>query len=336
MPGSCQAGLMATRSCPQCGSQYVASVRRCITCDVVLVDDAVVVADEQNDESVVSGGAVELGDGDQIAYALDGWGNQLKVSLEGMMDRAGIRRVWEAGTLVVQAADEEAVDDLIATIEGSEVGELLEQVAFEIEGLDAAGAEELDAQLMVQGIAHAWSDDGDLLVAPDDEEAVSAIIDVLFSDSSDSLPDDGAPEESDGGDDGLAANEALSDLYLVLDRLLGATSDKKLAARLGEVADVVARLGVPYGFSDADWSALSTDLSDLITMLRDGPPEASDDSSHGEAAADGTADTEDDDDPGTEVDPASEGDEDGPDEGEEIDPVLGAVRELRDRVRDWI
>ena len=31
---------MATRSCPECGSQYVASVRRCIDCDVVLVEDA--------------------------------------------------------------------------------------------------------------------------------------------------------------------------------------------------------------------------------------------------------------------------------------------------------
>ena len=30
---------MATRVCPNCGSQYVASVRRCIDCDVSLVDE---------------------------------------------------------------------------------------------------------------------------------------------------------------------------------------------------------------------------------------------------------------------------------------------------------
>ena len=30
---------MATRICPECGAQYVASVRRCIDCDAMLVDE---------------------------------------------------------------------------------------------------------------------------------------------------------------------------------------------------------------------------------------------------------------------------------------------------------
>ncbi|MEZ5178541.1 MAG: hypothetical protein R2746_09745 [Acidimicrobiales bacterium] len=38
--------------------------------------------------------AAPMGDGDQVGYELAGWGNQLKVSLEGMLDKAGIARAW--------------------------------------------------------------------------------------------------------------------------------------------------------------------------------------------------------------------------------------------------
>ena len=82
---------MATRVCPQCGSQYVASVRRCIDCDVVLVDQP---ADADGSEPATAVGATPVNRGDEVAYELEGWSNQLKLSLEGMLDRASIRRVW--------------------------------------------------------------------------------------------------------------------------------------------------------------------------------------------------------------------------------------------------
>ena len=107
---------MATRTCPDCGAQYVATVRRCIDCDITLADEILTAGAPADDDAVSSGAPV--GAGDQIGYELDGWGNQLKVTLEGMLDRAAIGRVWEAGALVISVADEEAVDELIATLEG--------------------------------------------------------------------------------------------------------------------------------------------------------------------------------------------------------------------------
>lgn len=326
---------MATRSCPACGAQYVASVRRCIDCDVVLSDDPVPVPAGAGDEGDPAPGpvGVPVGEGDRVGYELEGWGNQLKVSLEGMLEQAGIRRMWESGALVVPAEFEEAVDALIATVEGHDVDDLAdaeEQVAFEIEDLDAETAAELDAQLILRGLTHAWSDDGELLVAAADEDEVSLLIDTLFE----ALADD---QSEDAGGDGLAANEALSDLYLVLDRLVSAPHDAKLADRVGAVAATIGELAVPYGFAATEWTALQHDLTELRALLDGDPaladPPAPDDEEPGDEPGDEPADDAPD-------DAAPEDDEDGVDEdGVALtwsERISEDASHLRDRVRGWI
>lgn len=231
----------------------MASVRRCIDCEVVLVDQ---VADEEADVLVAPS---PVGDGDRVAYELEHWGNQLKVSLEGMLDKAGIRRVWEVGALVVSASDADAVEALIETVEGRDVEDLQEmdeQLAFEIEGLDAEGAAELDAQLIAAGIAHAWSDEGDLLVALEDEDRVTAIVEAVVE------------GEIDDEVDGVAANQILSEIYVALDKLIKAPSDDKLIQRLGEAADALEPVGVPYGFAAQEWADLKQEVAALTAMAR--------------------------------------------------------------------
>ena len=299
---------MATRSCPACGAQYVASVRRCIDCDVVLSDDPVPVPAGAGDEGDPAPGpvGVPVGEGDRVGYELEGWGNQLKVSLEGMLEQAGIRRMWESGALVVPAEFEEAVDALIATVEGHDVDDLAdaeEQVAF---------------------------DDGELLVAAADEDEVSLLIDTLFE----ALADD---QSEDAGGDGLAANEALSDLYLVLDRLVTAPHDAKLADRVGAVAATIGELAVPYGFAATEWTALQHDLTELRALLDGDPaladPPAPDDEEPGDEPGDEPADDAPD-------DAAPEDDEDGVDEdGVALtwsERISEDASHLRDRVRGWI
>jgi hypothetical protein len=243
---------MATRSCPQCSTQYVASVRRCIDCDVMLVDDV-----ESGDLPAGGSTAAPLGDGDQIAYELEGWGNQLKVTLEGMLDRAEVRRVWEAGALVVSASDEEVVDDLIATLEGDEVAELPTgdvQVAFEIEGLHADDLAELDARLIAESVPHAWDEEGALLVAPDDEDRVSAIIDEVI---------EGVDDEADG----LDALQVLSDVYVATDRLVRHPSDRKPATAFVTAVRRLDGLALPYGFAAEDWNALVAQVDDVAELI---------------------------------------------------------------------
>lgn len=245
---------MATRTCPQCGAQYVATVRRCIDCDVVLVDQARPEA-TGDDGSTAS----PLGAGDQVGYELEGWGNQLKVTLEGMLEKAGIGRVWEAGALVVSATDEAAIDDLIATLEGDDLPDLddhVARVALEIEGLDADGRALLDAHLIAGSIAHAWDDEAALVVAEADEQQVLEIVGHVL-------------DESDADDgDGLAAPEALSALYVAVDRLIKDPEDAKLSSAYLSAAAGLGDLAVPYGFSGEDWDGLVADADALAERVR--------------------------------------------------------------------
>ena len=248
---------MATRTCPECGAQYVATVRRCIDCDVVLTD-------ELAEDAAGTGGstASPVGDGDQVGYELAGWGNQLKVSLEGMLDKAGIARAWEAGALVVAAADEEAVDDLIATLEGGEVDDLdpdIVRVALEIEGLDPEGHDELDARLLADAIWHAWDDEGALVVVEDDEERVLEIIDEVL---------DGEGGEGASEADGLAAQEALSATYVAVDRLIKGPHERKLAAAFVGATERLATVSVPFGFAASTWSELVQEAEALANAVR--------------------------------------------------------------------
>lgn len=319
---------MATRVCPECGSQYVASVRRCIDCDVVLVNE---------DEADAEGAATtrSLGDGDQVGYELEGWGNQLKVTLEGMLDREGVRRVWESGALVVPAADEELVDGLVATVEGGDVPELDDespQIAFEIQGLDPDELADLDARLIAAHLGHVWDDEGALLVAEVDEDAAAAMIDEVLAG-----PDEDEP-------DGLAAHQALSELYVAVDKLVKAPADAKLARRYGKAAAGIADLPVPYGLSGADWANLTTAVSELAELA--GPLDVDAKPAHdgagvkavegaGEAEGDSENDTEDSDDDADARD-ETDGGKAAAAEPSPVEAARTAALSLRERLRDLV
>jgi hypothetical protein len=286
----------------------VASVRRCIDCEVMLVDE--VTGDDA--EAAVAPAAV--GDGERVSYELEHWGNQLKVTLEGMLDRAGIRHVWEVGALVVSADDVEAVEGLIATVEGRDVDDfddVEEQIAFEIEGIDAEAIADLDARLIAAGIDHAWSEEGELLVALEHEDEVTSIIEAVVE------GDDDADDH-----DGLAANQALSELFVVVDRLVKAPTDGRLADKLEEAARALEPLGVPYGFAAQEWADLKADVAALVAAAR------------GEEVDDDVADAEIVDEDG-EVQ-ADDGDEDADAETTEADRLAARAEGLREQLLAWI
>jgi hypothetical protein len=328
---------MATRVCPTCNAQYVASVRRCIDCDVMLVDQVGVEAS--------SSATVETSSGEQVVYELEGWGNQLRQSLAGMLDLAGIPFVWEAGSLVVPASFEDEVDDCIAAVEGGDADDLPEDaplVAFDIEGATPEELDELDATLIAQHIAHSWEDGtGALLVPVEREDEVAALIEGVLDHEVD--PDD--------ADDGLAVHAALDRLYVAVDKLVKDISDDKLAGRYLDAAAGVEHLGIPYGLSGAEWRAFVLLVSELDAAIREVHPQFDGDDAEDDvdvevdaevaevAEVDGEADED-----VVEVD-EDEGDaEADADEDEDEDAVAstpGAVAEararaLRDRLRELV
>lgn len=323
---------MATRVCPTCGSQYVASVRRCIDCDVMLVDDTTA------DGETTAVTATPLGEGDQIAYELEGWGNQLRVTLAGMLDLASIPFVWEAGTLVVPALSEEQVDECIAAVEGGETEELNDDeplVAFEIEGLTPDELAELDAQLIAEHVPHAWDEDGELLVPEASEAAVGEIIQAVL---------DGHDDEDD---DGLDTHAALDALFVAVDKLVKDPSDQKLVARYRAAVDGITGRGVPYGLAGRAWDALQAQAAALLGRLDgDGsvPDEVDevesgepDDAEAGEPEAGGSEDAGDE--PVDQTgDEAADGSEDVDGDAAEEAPATARdlAIELRDKLRELV
>lgn len=313
---------MATRTCPECGSQYVASVRRCIDCDVLLVDEPSADGAESPDATTSS----PVGSGDQVAYELEGWGNQLKVALEGMLDRSGVRRVWEGGALVVAGPDEALVDELIATVEGTDVPELdddIERVALEIEDLDRDSHTDLEARLHAAGVAHSWGDDGDLVVAAADEEVVMALVEEVL--------------DAEADDDGLDASEALGRLYVATDKLLKAPLDPKLLTAYRAADDEIQALGIPYGLSAGEWASLQGE----VAAITRGADAASDPDEDEEVRDEVDADDRDGSDEG-------ESDADGPDESDDpdeddaeddltpVERLREEIRTLREHLREYV
>ena len=179
-----------------------------------------------------------------------------------------------------------------------------EQLAFEIEGLDAEDVAELDARLIAAGIAHAWSEEGELLVALDHEEAVSAIVDAVVE------------GEVDDEVDGLAANQVLSDIYVALDRLVKAPTDHKLIQRLTDAAEPLKDIGVPYGFAAQEWAELKQEVADVVAVASGEEPED-----------DGAVDAYIDDDDGEQSDE---------DEMTEEDRFVQRAQELREQLLAWV
>lgn len=322
---------MATRVCPQCGSQYVASVRRCIDCDIVLVDE-VVESDAPDAPAASASASTPVNDGDEVAYELEGWSNQLKLSLEGMLSKSEIRHVWEAAVLVVPAEFEEQVDALIATVEGVEAVELDEegpQVAFDLAELSTEELDELDARLYADGVVHAWTEELELLVPEAAAEAVEAVIDEIIN------PDDDVDLLAAAG--GIVLQDRLSALYVAVDKLVKDPLGAKQVARFLAASEGVGELGVPYGLAGDEWTSFLGTVDDLRTVVQSDPADALDDIDAHHAPRDEDGE-ELDEDEAAEMEEAV--DRSGDEDEEPVVDRHGLARdlafELRDRLRDLV
>lgn len=192
-----------------------------------------------------------VGEGaDQVAYDNDDWDAGTHAMLSSLLRAESIPFVWEAGTLVVNARDEARVDVLVEQVEVSTLPPLdptAPKVVYEIDGWTDEQRADLAEQLLLAGVAHRWDDDENLVVLEEDEARVDPIVDSVDGDFDD---DD---EDGDEEVDGLAAQEAMSDLFVAADRLTHDADDATAVRTLTVACERVEALAVPYGFTPADW-----------------------------------------------------------------------------------
>lgn len=119
---------------------------------------------------------------EEVDYALDDWGLEQRVLVDGLLTSIGVPHAWQGGTLTVRAADEEAVDrvidDLDLTSEPA-IAPDAERVGYEVSGWTGGQAAALADRLGAEGIAYEWDELGDLVVAGADEGRVDEILDAI-------------------------------------------------------------------------------------------------------------------------------------------------------------
>jgi len=287
---------MSVKVCPTCGSEYLNSVTVCADDGTELVESDVEEMDAAIDDEVAHADDLARADldpdddadddddrspGDQVAYELGDWDAQSRVLLGQLLTGESIIHVWEAGTLVIRADDEERVDDLVEQVEVTNQPTLdaeKEQVVYQLEDWPEEKADALATSLGEAGIPFGFDESGDLVVHEEDEERVEPImdqVDLNFSLDGDAIADDDEDEDDDegGDDDGLATQDALGEVFVAADRLMHDAKDKDGVLGLVNGANAVAKLRLPYGFAPAVWA----DIQDRSGALRDvleGPADA--------------------------------------------------------------
>lgn len=277
---------MTVKVCPECDAEYVMSATACADCGAGLVvsdpDEMDAEMAEEAAEADDRGAADLAGDevddepvGEQIAYEFEDWDNASRVLLDQLLTGQEILHVWEATTLVVRADDEDVVDELVEQVEISNQPTLdpdKESVVYELSEWPDEKRTALSESLTEAGVPFGYDEDDDLVVHAEDEERVEAVLDQVdfnFSLDAEDVAGDGEgtedSEESDDDGDGLAAQDALSELFLASDRLMHDADDHEGVLSLADAARMVEELPVPYGFAPGVWA----DIVARATGLRD-------------------------------------------------------------------
>lgn len=224
------------------------------TGDDLAVDDGDEPDEDDDDADEEEDGDEDLADDDEVEYELDDWPGESRLLLDGLLTNQGIPHVWEAGTLVVRAEHEAATDEIVDGIDLVSVPALdpdAEKLAYEVGAWSDEQRSGLAERLGLAGIPYEWDEQGDLVVLEEDEARVEAVFDEFEEAEGDDL-DAGLAEE----DDGLAASQVLSDLFVSSDRLMHDARDPDGVLTLVDAAARARTISLPFGFERGVWDEI--------------------------------------------------------------------------------
>jgi hypothetical protein len=253
---------MAARWCALCGGEYVPGVLECADCLVPLVDDRPLAPDE-----------VGTDEEPQTAYDLDELEPKDRFDLDRRLAARRVAHAWDGDTLIIREADEAVTDPIIDEVsDAAGLGEDDTVGAYDLHDWSEEKRDQLTAALESADIPFDWDDEtNDLLVNSDDEERVESIIDAI--EFPDQLPIDEGEEQAaaagvgEAGGDGLAAQEAMSELFVAADRLMHDPEDHEGVLAAVDAARWAEALPLPFGFMPAVWKDLVGQAKQLRQAL---------------------------------------------------------------------
>ena len=149
------------------------------------------------------------------------------------------------------------------------------EITYGLDEWPVADRVTLTALLAADDIPYRWEAGVVLSVPEEVEEVVDGILDDLEATGEDGVgagegedEDDGDAEAEEPADGGEQAQAAMSDLFVLADRMQRAPSDMLLAGELVEVADVAAASLPPYGIGPAMWRRVN-DLAAAVVDAED-------------------------------------------------------------------
>lgn len=198
--------------------------------------------------------------GDERVFDLAGWPEEALALVRASLDEDGMAHRWEAGTLVVDAAQREdaaaLLDDVVAASMPRLDGDS-DRTAYDLADWPDYEVEVLLGALEDGGILHEWTEEGELLVYEADE----ARVDELFERLDLRGPDPGIEL------DGEVLTDLLTNLFVATDKLSEDADDADAIIAAHNAILEVQQLAVPYGMNPDSWQVLVADAAELRRLI---------------------------------------------------------------------
>ena len=246
---------MTTMYCFQCGREYVEEVTECPECAVGLVENKPTPPEEVGEQ-----------DEPQIAYELYEWSFEARRMLEGLVTSADIAHGWQGAVLIVREADEDRVDALVEQAEefdGPALANDIEKIGYSMDDWTAENQQALVETLGLNGIAHEFDAEGELVIGEDDEDRVDAIIEALSA----KLAIDDELGEGNQVMEGLELNDLLGEVRNLSNKIKKNPGDAKATLAIVNKTELLTDLRTPFGFDSGRWSQIRMRANGVNALL---------------------------------------------------------------------
>ena len=149
-----------------------------------------------------------------------------------------------------------------------------EEVEYDLDGWDVPERAAATAALAEVDIPYRWEEDLLLVVPSVAEDEVDVLLDELDPpgdlEEGEEAGAGGGEDEGDEEDGGEAAQAAMSELFVVADRLQHTPEDGELGASLVQLAAEVGESAPPYGIERPVWRRIQALAASTATAFEDG------------------------------------------------------------------
>ena len=244
--------------CFQCGLDYAVDVGECVECGVPTV---------AHPPSSLDGDA--SADDAHLAYELHAWNGLARVAVEEALHRANLAHAWQGPTLLVREVDEDAVDDIIGTIDDAmptdaSAGVQTEggRVGFDLGARNEDLQQLVSAKLTAEHVEYELMANGFLLVPTELEDTVGDWVEAIQEQLR-------ATETFGPGVGDVDAHAVVEAIFIASDSLRRNCREARSQRQLLDNASLAHDLKLPFGYEAPMWRNVLDHAAVLAALIED-------------------------------------------------------------------